>query len=508
MIKINLKYIILGISLITVFNSCEDDDPIIEVQEPRPSLVAGEADFSTYVSLGNSLTAGFSDGALFIASQENSLPNILSAQFSLLNGQGFNQPLTNDNFGGLAVGGTRIVGPRLVTTGGAPQNLEDVIGPITITTDLLQPPTGPFNNMGVPGAKIMDLTNENFGNLGALGIGDGNPYFIRMASSPNSTVLEDALAQQPTFFSLWIGNNDVLGYALAGGDENEDEITDQSEFSLEYEELITSLTANGAKGVVANIPDVTTIPHFTTVPWNAVPLDAATANALNTGYAAYNGGLQQALVALEGTGLFTAEEVQKRLINFSEGQNAVVIIDENLTDLGAINPAFSGLLQLRQATAEDLLVLPVSSILATGGGTAVPLEDRWVLTPEEQTEIANATIAFNNVIESAASQAGLAFVDANGILEGIFNQTYTGFDMDDDDDDFDTSASSSFTLTSDLVTGGAFSLDGVHPTSRGYALLANEFLRAIDKAYGTNFEASGSFVNIGNYPTNYSPTLQ
>jgi len=48
----------------------------------------------------------------------------------------------------------------------------------------------------------------------------------------------------------------------------------------------------------------------------------------------------------------------------------------------------------------------------------------------------------------------------------------------------------------------------VHPTARGYALIANDFMKAIDATYGSNFEASGNLVDIGNFPTNYSPTLQ
>jgi hypothetical protein len=69
-------------------------------------------------------------------------------------------------------------------------------------------------------------------------------------------------------------------------------------------------------------------------------------------------------------------------------------------------------------------------------------------------------------------------------------------------------ASGNYILTSDLVTGGAFSLDGVHPTARGYALLANEFLKSIDATYGSNFEEAEELNNIGDYPTNYNPALQ
>ncbi len=126
-------------------------------------------------------------------------------------------------------------------------------------------------------------------------------------------------------------------------------------------------------------------------------------------------------------------------------------------------------------------------------GITYPLQDKWVLLPSEQLEIKAATDAFNSVIKNAADQAGLAFVDANAIMREMAS---TGF------------SSGNFVLEADLVTGGAFSLDGVHPTARGYALMANEFLKAIDATYGSNFEVSESLVDIGKYPTNYSPLLQ
>ncbi len=504
------KYIFLS-TLLIAFYSCEEDDSNVVMEEPLPELTAGSADFSTYVAVGNSLTAGFTDNALFIASQENSTPNILSQKFALAGGGDFSQPLMNDNFGGIAFGGNRLPGfnPRLVFGGAGPVPLESVIGPVTVTTDLTSNPTGPFNNMGVPGAKSFHLLFDGYGNPAGLQTtpATANPYFVRMASATNATVLGDAMAQSPTFFSLWIGNNDVLGYATSGGDGS-NPITPVDGppgvgFSQTYGAIVATLTSQGAQGIVANIPYVTDIPHFTTVPHNPIPLDAATATAVNQAYAAYNGGIQAALAALAGTGLFTEEEANLRMINFSAGTgNAVVIEDESLTDLGAINPAFAALPKIRQATANDLLVLPASSFIGTEAvpgnpltvnGVAVPLADKWVLLPSEQAEIKAAIDAFNATIKATATQAGLAFVDANALLNQLANGGI---------------ASNNFTLNSSLVFGGAFSLDGVHPTARGYALIANEFMKAIDATYGSNFEASGNLVDIGNYPTNYSPTLQ
>ena len=123
----------------------------------------------------------------------------------------------------------------------------------------------------------------------------------------------------------------------------------------------------------------------------------------------------------------------------------------------------------------------------------MPLEDKWVVIPDEKTQIKNATAGYNASIQAAATSAGYAFVDANAFMQQLAAGGVTDGDH---------------TLTANLVTGGAFSLDGVHPTSRGYALIANLFMKAIDATYGSNFEASGNLVDIGDYPTNYSPLLQ
>ena len=87
-----------------------------------------------------------------------------------------------------------------------------------------------------------------------------------------------------------------------------------------------------------------------------------------------------------------------------------------------------------------------------------------------------------------------ALVDLNDILQNASTLGYTTID--------------NYTLTTNLVTGGLVGLDGVHLTARGYSIMANEFLRAIDANFGSNFEASGNLTNAGDYPTNYSHTLQ
>ena len=64
---------------ITLLTSCSNDqywsDPVTET---LPALTSGSADFSNYVALGASFSAGVSSGSLFIASQNNSFPNTLA----------------------------------------------------------------------------------------------------------------------------------------------------------------------------------------------------------------------------------------------------------------------------------------------------------------------------------------------------------------------------------------------------------------------------------------------
>lgn len=538
----NIKYILLTAVLVG-FTACNDeedfedqlDNPTEEVV--YPDLTSGTADFSNYVAIGNSLTAGFTDNALFIASQENSMPNMLAQKFALAGGGTFTQPLMDDNIGGLLFGGNQnedgSFGPRLYFDGSGPAGL-----PGMSSTEAFAPSLGSQNNMGVPGAASFHLLYDGYGNPANLMTDPptANPYYVRMASAPNATILGDALAQQPTFVSLWIGNNDVLGYATSGGDQTVTAITPQATFESSINAIVGALQAANVQGVMANIPYVTTIPHFTTVPHN--PLDPTNPDfgpqipLLNSIFGALNP-------------IFNAVDPNRAIV-FSESEaSAVVIRDESLDDISgtiinALNasptfPAFiaqfglpaeaaplvANLLgatygQTRQANTNDLLVLPSSSVIGTVNmesvaalmaqglpqalagqfsveGVSLPLEDKWVLIPTEQDELQIATDSFNETLEAVATSAGFAFVDANSLMQQLDNGGYSD---------------GNFILTSSLVTGGAFSLDGVHPTARGYALLANEFMKEIDETYGSNFEASGNLLDIGNYPTNYPPQLQ
>ena len=469
------------------------------VSTPTPTFTSGTANFGTYVAIGNSLTAGIADAALYIRSQEASYPNILATQMALAGGGAFNQPLMSDDLGGLLLGGNQITPNRFIFD---PVAQLPFTASGTPTTEVLNVVAGPHNNMGVPGAKSYHLLANGYGNAAGVQAGLANPYFARMASNPNASVLEDVLAQSPTFFTLWIGSNDVLQYASSGGageDHNVTgnidpatyggpDITNANVFAQVYGGILQALSQTGADGLVANIPDITKAPFFHVVPYNPIPLDAATAGAVNAAYAAYNGGL---LAAEAGT-LISADERARRTINFEAGAtNAVVIEDEDLTDLSGL-----GLPPLRQTTADDLMVLTSQFVIGTladpnnplsVNGVGVALDDSQVLTPEEQTAVVNAITAYNATIEMMAGQFDLAFFDAHALLEEVAS---TGLNI-----------GGNAVITSEFVTGGAFSLDGLHTSPRGNAATANAIIDVINAKYGSNLpkvdaiEFTGLYVN-------------
>lgn len=528
----NIKYLLLS-AILVAFTACSDDDyDYNPAPEPLPELTAGSVDFSNYVAVGASFSAGFTDNALFATAQEYSFPNILAETFMNVGGSEFSQPLMSDNIGGFLVNGNVASAPRLFFNGSGPQVL-----PATPTTEITSHLSGPFNNYGIPGAKSFHLGIPGYGSL--------NPYFGRMASSATATVLGDAVAQNATFFTLSeIGGNDVLAYATSGGTGvyqlgnfnpatyGSNDITDPNVFAASFKSAVTALTSNGAKGAVANVPYITNLAHFTTVPHN--PL-----NPTNPSFGPQIPLLNSIFGALNQ---IFAQVDASRVIVFSEtAASAVVIKDESLNDIAPIirgalmaSPTFPAFIaqfglpaeaaplvanllavtygQARQATADDLLVLPSSTIIGTVNtdsvaalmaqglsqalagqfsveGVTLPLADKWVLIPSEQADIKSATDAYNQSIDAIATEFDLATVDFKSILQ---TASTTGF------------SDGNYIFTTALVQGGLISLDGVHLTSRGYAVMANEFLKAIDAKYGSNFVAAGYKVDPGDYPTNYS----
>ena len=359
-----------------------------------------------------------------------------------------------------------------------------------------------FNNMGVPAAKSFHVITPGYGDDANIDSGEANPYYVRFATTPAARVIDDAAAQAPSFYTLWLGSNDVIWYGFAGGDDAI--ATDQyaaDNFvasTYGYYDISHPIVVGGTilagidqfikenpdvKGVVINIPDVTTIPYFTTVPYNPVPLDQATADAVNVAYEPYNAALQQALAA----GVIDEAEAALRTIQFVEGQNAVVILDQDLTPIGGPETF------MRQATANDLIPLEVAPVIGTLAdpsnpnsalGVGVPLEDKYVLIPSEIQAMQAAVAAYNTEIQTVVDTfSNVMLFDAASFFAEL--RANGGIDY------------GTGSVNDDFVTGGFFSLDGIHPTGRGSAVFSNALIDAINAEFNANVYK----VDAANYPT-------
>jgi hypothetical protein len=429
------KITIAAFTIAVAITGCK---PKLDVPNPD----RGSLDVSKYVAVGNSITSGFADAALYYDGQLVSYPNLLAQQFKMIGGGDFTQPLVPAGSVGIgsSLNARSVLGYKTDCKGVT--SLSPVAlaasGDVSIFTTSIAA-QGPFNNMGIPGAKAITTVYPGYGNP-ANGFGKYNPFFTRMLASSeyaSASMVSKAAAQNPTFFSLFIGSNDVLGYSLAGGAS--DAITPSAGapgvgFDASIDAIIATLTATGAKGVVADVPDVTSIPYFTTIPYNGLTLDATQAAQLTAAYTPLG-------------------------IKFTAGNNAFIIQDAS---------APGGIRQIK-STELVLLTTPQDSLKCGGWGSQKPLANQYVLTETEISAIQTAVTAYNNKLRMTADAKGLAFVDVNGFLaqckKGI---VYNGI---------------SFTAT--FVSGGAFSLDGVHLTPRGNAMLANEFIKAINLKYGS-----------------------
>ncbi len=426
--KIFQTLYIVGLTSIA-FTSCKTNLKTEDIK-------SGSANFARYVAIGNSLTAGYSDGALSQAGQLKSYPMMLADQFTLVGGGSFKIPYMNDGGGNDGSGNPRRVLGYVIPCGSNTASLSPVNDPSGATAFNNVAANGPYNLIGVPGARAIDA---NLGLYSYL-----NPFLQRYCLTPgSSTMLSEAMRINPTFFTLWLGSNDALLYATGGAVPPANifspSLSDTTQVRQSLELLVDSLTKNGAKGAIANVPDVTSVPYFTTVPWNSVVLTQGKADTLTALYASL--GLTN--------------------ITWSAGANGLMIVDS--TAPGA----------MRHATANDLILLitPGDSIRCGQWGIspAKPLADKYVLDNTEKNTIQTYITQYNTSIANIASQKGLAFVDMNTFMKSFKSGiVYNGIG-----------------LNATFVSGGGFSLDGVHPTPRGYALIANEFIKSINSKFGS-----------------------
>jgi hypothetical protein len=321
----------------------------------------------------------------------------------------------------------------------------------------LAPVGYPVNNFGVPGAKSFHMLAPHYGDFAGLLTNPptANPYFCRFSSSPATTVLQDILASNASFFTMWLGDNDALSYALAGG-VNE-ALTPAPVFQSVMDTILHYMTLNGAKGVIATIPDVTSIPYFTTVPYNGLLLS------------------RQSLVDSINGFMATIYHLP---LTYKVGYNPFLISDPNAPNHFKV--------RFMKPGEYVLLTIPQDSLKCYGMGIISRINlapwgipSKYVLDSTEVADIRTATQQYNDIIKVLAVKYSLGLVDMHAKMVDL----QKGIKWD------------GISLSTTFITGGAWSLDGIHLNPRGCALAANYFIQAINAKYGSTI----SLVDITKY---------
>lgn len=258
-----------------------------------------------------------------------------------------------------------------------------------------------------------------------IGSPEGNMYFERLLPEAQAlkTYFDYSTNQNHTFFSFSLGNNDLLGYAANGAvtEGPTTLLTSIADFETGLKNYMQALTVGGQQGIIATLPDVTAAPYFTTV----------------------------------------TQELLLTNLNKQAGTTF-----ENL-----FIQTKSG---VRTATSDDLIVLEMATngLLGTDGYGLLPenpIEDQYILDQDEIIEVQERTAAFNTLIRTIAQEKGLALADVHQFL----NNVKAGILVD------------GIPVDATYITGRAFSLDGIHLTPAGNALMANLFILAINSHYQT-----------------------
>ncbi len=396
-----------------------------------PDGTAGRADFTRVVALGGDFFSGYQDDALYNEAQRYSIPNLVAAQLQSVTPSVFYQPYITHEVGINSKPWEGIYTTKSILGFKTDCNgvsdlfpLKSVITQSEAEAGLQTYINGTIQNLAIPFCKSVDVNDPAFGSA------SGNFYYRHFTSSQGtSTLLNDAAMQNPTFIMLWLGMEDIFSFAQQGGKDVS--ITSLSVFESQIDSVLKTLTANGTKGVIANIPELESFPFYTLISPRGLTLSLTQADSLNqlTGLQLYN-----------------------------VGENGFFIE----------YPDNSGTYRQMGKGESVLLDIPIDSLKCYSMGLIQPLPDRYTLDSTEVSLIHQSIAGYNNIIKQKALQYDFAMADMNR----FFKNVVSGIQWD------------GVALNAGFISGGIFSLDGYHPHQKGYSIIANEFISSINNHYG------------------------
>jgi lysophospholipase L1-like esterase len=398
MLRLNTLTRVAALGAVVALAACSDKpNPL------GPSTPVGGDIFKSYVAIGNSITAGFQSNGIMDSTQRQSYARLLAIQmgtqyhYAALAGRGCTPPIVNGLTGALFAN--------------APAGTCDLRTTSSVT-DIL-------NNVAVPGARVLDPTSASTVASNAL------TTFIL----GGKTQVQRALDANPTFVSIWIGNNDVLQPALSG--LFQPIVSTQAQFQTSYDLMIQQLLAAepNLKGVLIGVAMVQYLP-------------SVSAGAL----------------------VFASPQAQGA-INAATGKT--VVIDASCNGSTSLLNIPQLILAIRAGTHPAV-------IACAKGIFPAPVGDLFVLDPAEQVTLTAAITAYNTYIQTKAAAIGFAYYDPNVLFAASRASGAIP--------PFPNFASATATY------GALITLDGVHPSAATHKLIANELIGVINTKYGTSLK--------------------
>jgi lysophospholipase L1-like esterase len=314
----------------------------------------------------------------------------------------------------------------------------------TLTQTQPKPPCVPPANDSVSLGRAQDLTlYPILGNFG-----------------PNITQIEAATSLRPTLALVWIGSNDLLGYALGAS-----QAPSPQAFQDDLIQLITTLQNAGAKTAIANLANPIDAAYFVPVP----QLPKIVIQTLNV-----------PLLLQPSVGRTIAFLAQT--FGFQNGDYIT------LSGLRKINASLRTTLLSEQRSVSADQRKEVARTLALLG-----FNSGDIIRASTASSVTTLTASYNQIIAASAQRRGAALVDVNN----MFTQARRAVN------EHVPIAGKCCSL---LYGGGFFSIDGLHPSDTGYAVVANLFIASINRAYAANIPPlSSAQINAINASDFYSP---
>ena len=403
-----------------------------------PTLKANLATLDRVVYLGDSYLSGYQDAALSEDGQLHSVAALLSRSFEKVDGGRIVQPILSYP-GGVGINSKPWNG-ELNTSSVLNNNVADCTGELglkPVKTEFEYEGSASYasysgsslalTDFSVPFVTSSEILSPLTGNAFENG---GNLYYHRIAQT---NLLEDAGNANPTFAVIWAGMEDVFRYCRNGG---EGTMPSVAQFEANLDSILSVMVGTSQQGVIANIPEFTSFPFYTLIPYDGVELSLSKADSLNDLY----------------------HPVGATHVNFFEGEgNSFTTVDP--TNVFGVDQLGKG--------EYITLTVPLDSMKCVFMGTVVAIPEQYVLDSSEVLLIEQTISGYNAIINERASYYNIAKVDVNS----YFNSIIAGIKWN------------GVAFNADFVSGGFFSLDGFHLTQKGNALIANEFIKAINMHY-------------------------